>query len=82
MTSGSHVHGHDHHQDQHRHDRDAPAPRPERASVESHAHHPTPAGGGEEHGAHDRHAGHSVEMFRDRFWITLALTIPRSCGAT
>ena len=25
---------------------------------------------------HDKHAGHSVAMFRDRFWITLALTIP------
>jgi Cu2+-exporting ATPase len=25
---------------------------------------------------HDRHAGHSVAMFRDRFWLTLALTIP------
>lgn len=25
---------------------------------------------------HDRHAGHSVEMFRERFWITLLLTIP------
>jgi len=29
------------------------------------------------HGAgHDRHAGHSVAMFRDRFWLSLALTIP------
>jgi Cu2+-exporting ATPase len=26
--------------------------------------------------AHDRHAGHSVAMFRDRFWLTLVLTIP------
>ena len=25
---------------------------------------------------HDMHAGHSVAMFRDRFWISLALTIP------
>ncbi len=25
---------------------------------------------------HDRHAGHSVAMFRDRFWLTLVLTIP------
>src|SRR5581483_9654017 len=24
-------------------------------------------------GAHDRHAGHSVAMFRDKFWITLLL---------
>ncbi len=28
-----------------------------------------------EHG-HDRHAGHSVEMFRRRFWVSLLLTIP------
>jgi Cu2+-exporting ATPase len=28
------------------------------------------------HGSHDRHAGHSVAMFRDRFWLSLALTIP------
>jgi len=28
------------------------------------------------HGGHDRHAGHSVAMFRDRFWLSLALTIP------
>src|SRR6266542_4645846 len=25
---------------------------------------------------HDQHAGHSVAMFRDRFWLSLALTIP------
>jgi P-type Cu2+ transporter len=28
------------------------------------------------HGAHEKHAGHSVEMFRSKFWIALALTIP------
>src|SRR5258705_13486719 len=28
------------------------------------------------HAAHDKHAGHSVQMFRDRFWLTLLLTIP------
>ena len=28
------------------------------------------------HAGHDRHAGHSVAMFRDRFWLSLALTIP------
>ena len=27
-------------------------------------------------GAHDRHAGHSVAMFRDRFWLSFAFTIP------
>src|SRR5581483_236170 len=28
------------------------------------------------HASHDRHAGHSVAMFRDKFWLSLALTIP------
>ncbi|AOH37568.2 heavy metal translocating P-type ATPase [Luteimonas sp. JM171] len=37
-----------------------------------HAHHD----GADMHAGHDEHAGHSVEMFRDKFWISLALTIP------
>ncbi len=28
------------------------------------------------HGGHDKHAGHSVAMFRDRFWLSLLLTLP------
>jgi P-type Cu2+ transporter len=32
--------------------------------------------GSEAHGGHDKHAGHSVAMFRDRFWLSLALTLP------
>ena len=28
------------------------------------------------HGDHDRHEGHSVAMFRDKFWLSLGLTIP------
>jgi P-type Cu2+ transporter len=28
------------------------------------------------HTTHDRHAGHSVAMFRDKFWLSFALTIP------
>jgi Cu2+-exporting ATPase len=43
--------------------------RPDRSTHEHHEHHEKRAG-------HDRHAGHSVEMFRDRFWITLLLTVP------
>jgi Cu2+-exporting ATPase len=27
-------------------------------------------------GGHDRHEGHSVAMFRDKFWLSLALTLP------
>src|ERR1700675_2067342 len=30
----------------------------------------------DDQGAHDRHAGHSVAMFRDKFWLSFALTIP------
>lgn len=28
------------------------------------------------HMGHDRHAGHAVAMFRDKFWVTLILTLP------
>ncbi len=30
----------------------------------------------EAHASHDRHAGHSVAMFRDKFWLSFSLTIP------
>ncbi|WP_242344636.1 heavy metal translocating P-type ATPase [Anaeromyxobacter terrae] len=53
-----------------------PTHEPERAAHEpGHAGHERGAAE-HEHAAHDRHAGHSVAMFRDRFWIALALTIP------
>lgn len=52
------------------HDHTHPHPLPE----SGHAGHHEPGHGG--HGGHDKHAGHSVEMFRDRFWISLALTVP------
>lgn len=42
------------------------------ANHDSHAGHGSHAG----HDAHDRHAGHSPEMFRQKFWLSLALTIP------
>jgi Cu2+-exporting ATPase len=46
---------------------------------EHHAHHvpshPSPVDGGG-HGSHDQHAGHGVAMFRDRFWLSVLLTIP------
>jgi Cu2+-exporting ATPase len=28
------------------------------------------------HADHDKHAGHSVAMFRDKFWLSLVLTVP------
>ncbi|HUF36357.1 MAG TPA: heavy metal translocating P-type ATPase [Gemmatimonadales bacterium] len=31
---------------------------------------------GGEHEGHDKHAGHSVAMFRDKFWLSLLLTVP------
>jgi P-type Cu2+ transporter len=69
-TMASHPTEHDHHHD-------TPVSPRDNAVAGSRGH-PAPAIGGShgEHGGHDRHAGHSVEMFRDRFWITLALTIP------
>jgi P-type Cu2+ transporter len=39
---------------------------------EDHSGHPADAPGPK----HDRHEGHSVEMFRRRFWVSLALTLP------
>jgi len=29
-----------------------------------------------EHSGHNQHAGHSVAMFRDKFWLSLALALP------
>jgi Cu2+-exporting ATPase len=29
-----------------------------------------------DHGSHDKHEGHSPEMFRDRLWLSLVLTVP------
>jgi P-type Cu2+ transporter len=29
-----------------------------------------------DHEGHDQHAGHGVAMFRNRFWLSLALTLP------
>jgi Cu2+-exporting ATPase len=50
-----------------RHDKHAD--RMEHAGHEDHR-----AGPG--HSGHDKHAGHSTEMFKNRFWLSLLLTIP------
>ena len=34
------------------------------------------ARGSDAHAGHERHAGHSVAMFRNKFWISLLLTLP------
>jgi len=41
-----------------------------------HAEHAMPAAEAHDPRAHDKHAGHSVAMFRDKFWITFLLTLP------
>ena len=51
------------------HDSGHPSPGP------AHADHPAAHGAGHG-GGHDKHAGHSVAMFRDKFWLSLLLTIP------
>lgn len=28
------------------------------------------------HASHDHHAGHSVAMFRDKFWLSFVVTVP------
>ena len=38
--------------------------------------HPTHAPHHSEHQEHDKHAGHSVKTFKDKFWLSFALTIP------
>src|SRR5712692_4686689 len=43
-----------------------------REAVDQHAGHKI----SDAHASHDRHAGHSVAMFRDKFWLSFALTIP------
>src|SRR5690348_13294051 len=39
----------------------------------NHGEHPT---NGRAHSGQDRHAGHSVATFRDKFWLSLTLTLP------
>ncbi|QDY89568.1 heavy metal translocating P-type ATPase [Arthrobacter sp. UKPF54-2] len=43
-----------------------------------HTHHGPPAVPDDEHvvHSHGQHAGHSVAMFKNRFWLTLALAVP------
>ena len=53
------------------HHGDHDAGEPKRASAAPSVEH-----GGHPPAAHDRHAGHSVTMFRNRFWVCFVLTIP------
>ncbi|MFA9479750.1 heavy metal translocating P-type ATPase [Phycisphaerales bacterium AB-hyl4] len=69
---------HPRHETKHEHQPDEPV---ERAATD-HAQHGASAGehagthAHGHHGGHDKHAGHSVAMFRNKFWVCLVLTIP------
>ncbi len=66
------AHGHDH-------SAESAPPAPAKPGYPEHPKRPDRAGGSNDqgvHGGHDKHAGHSVAMFRDRFWVSLALTVP------
>jgi P-type Cu2+ transporter len=71
---------HDHHGPSHtkpaRSDADATSADAAASPERPKPHGPHAGHGRHEAGGHDKHAGHSVEMFRDRFWLTLALTVP------
>ena len=62
----------------HEHHAHGSSSAPEEPGYPLHPEHPHPAAHGpaDPHAGHDAHAGHSVAMFRDRFWLSLALTIP------
>ena len=66
--------GHDHHGHRSHAELTATQPRAVSAEHAPGAHNDHGAHGG--HGGRDKHAGHSVAMFRDRFWLSLALTLP------
>ena len=46
------------------------------AHQETHLNHGEPQKIMGAHSGHNRHAAHSVAMFRDKFWLSLALTLP------
>lgn len=51
--------------------------RPNHAiAPENHGYHHEPPRHVGAHSGRDQHAGHSVAMFRDKFWLSLALTLP------
>jgi P-type Cu2+ transporter len=52
------------------------APTPMKHPGQGHGGHVMRDGSGGGHEGHDKHAGHSVEMFRRLFWVSLVLTIP------
>jgi hypothetical protein len=70
------MHDHSQPHDHHHHDHHGRSVRPPTAAAPVHAAHAAHSGHAERHVGHDKHAGQSVAMFRDRFWLTVALTVP------
>jgi Cu2+-exporting ATPase len=66
MQHGDEHAGHDH---QHEMKDHAQHEQPHERKPDQH-------GGHDQHAGHDKHAGHSPAMFRDRFWLSLLLTLP------
>ncbi|MBL7783941.1 MAG: cadmium-translocating P-type ATPase [Saprospiraceae bacterium] len=64
------MENHEHHHHPSEHQEHKP---PANQDTSHHAHHSSM---GSSHGDHDKHAGHSVEGFRQKFWLSLALTVP------
>lgn len=79
-THQGHLHDHGEHQGHHAsHSDHAPAQTHTGHGADHQVHNSASASTQAEHGGHeghDKHAGHSEGMFRDRFWLTLILTIP------
>ncbi|WP_326559918.1 heavy metal translocating P-type ATPase [Micromonospora sp. NBC_01796] len=48
----------------------------DQSDIEPHDHHQGHHGTGGGHQGHDKHAGHDPEVFRRKFWLSLALTVP------
>ena len=70
MKTHEHTHAFEHRPAHHGHD----AQGAEAGAVQG----SDPAGSAthDGHGGHGKHAGHHVEMFRRRFWVSLALSVP------
>lgn len=64
--------GHEHHN--HSHDSDKHKSHEKHSKQDMHEHHKKP--NGNDHGGHDKHAGHSVEGFLKKFIISTIVTIP------
>ena len=87
MTTPRHDgdhHGHDHHADADTHGQAMPHDHPHSVLAEEHPGHTGQEHAGGDHDHHDdhhvhghgEHAGHSTAMFKNRFWLSLILSVP------